>query len=219
MHWIQRHILRYLSSSDRSRYSELRPKDVEGNLFMYHLNQMIKADLVDKQLHNYGLTDKGKALVAQMSMRQGKPIAVPNILVIVVYRHGGQQVLYRWTRQPYRGHISFPFGRLHAGWTVLDMAASQLHFKTGLPATDFKLLGNVGVQIMKDEDLKLHYLAHIVEATGPGGEMEQDDLTGEAFWGDITTVKDTEIMPGFREIWKLVESAKPLFFKEITVRQ
>lgn len=219
MHWIQRHILRQLSSSDGSRYSELRPKDVEGNLFMYHLNQMMKGGLVDKQAAKYALTEKGKAIVAQMSMRKGAPIAVPNILVIVVYRQDDQQVLYRWTRQPYRGSISFPFGRLHTGWTVLGMAASQLHFKTGLSATDFKLLGNVSVQIMKGEDLKQHYLAHIVEAMGPGGEMEQDDLTGEAFWGDIDRVRDTEIMPGFREIWELTKSTKPLFFKEITVRQ
>lgn len=210
MHWIQIHILRLLSKADLGRYIELKPDDVEGNLFMYHRGLLDKQGLIEKHGKGFRLTHSGKELVASFSLSTGKSIVSPRQLVVIVYKHDDQYLLYRWNRHPYRGLISLPFGRLHVGWGIEDMAAEQLHYKGGLSADTWKYRGTVN---LRSQGPLAHSILYILEANGPGGDPTADGLTGEPFWGS----PGGELMPGFAEIFTLLESKQNLFFEEVTL--
>jgi hypothetical protein len=139
--------------------------------------------------------------------------------VAILYRSGDQLLLYRWNRQPYRGQVSLPFGRLHEGWEIEAMAAEQLHYKAGLPVDSWGHLGTVNLRVYAAAELVRHNLVIICEATGPGGILAADGLTGQPFWGSLRSVKSEELVPGFGEIIRLALSQSAPFFREINIQQ
>jgi hypothetical protein len=133
--WIQNHILLELTRHAARRYSELRPRDVEGNLFLYHLNGLIGDGLVEKTDNVYRLSVKGTQFAGTLSLETGKTRLQPKILVAVSCVNGqGEHLLVRWHRQPNIGQVSFPHGMMHFGETAADMAALELAEKAGLVA-------------------------------------------------------------------------------------
>lgn len=218
MHWIQKHILQHLSVHASRRYVQLKPPSVDGNLFMYHMQQLQKAGYIDREERAYQLSPQGKVYVSRMSLRKGVPLMQPKIVVMLVARNDtGQYLLFRWRRQPYYGLVSLPFSKLHFGRTLLETLEEALFYKTKLKGT-FTFLGDVYLrtQTNPDDATAEHTLAHIYEATNLSGTLgEYDGLTGEPFWGHPSAVPPGELTPGFADILKVIESGQRGFMKEI----
>ncbi len=70
MHRLQQHILHQLILNERQRYADLKPAEVEGNLFMYHLRCLMKNGHVEKCPDGrYRLAAEGKTYVDRLSLR------------------------------------------------------------------------------------------------------------------------------------------------------
>jgi len=55
MHPIQKDILKKLMLSKTAKYSALKPKDMEGNLFSYHLKDLAKEGFIESRNGLYAL--------------------------------------------------------------------------------------------------------------------------------------------------------------------
>lgn len=217
MHWIQKHVLRDLATHDTRRYKDLRPLDVEGNMFMYHLDQLVKEKLIEKSKSGYKLTTKGKTFVSSMSLQAGERRIQPKIVVMLDCKNAkGEQLLFGWRRQPYYGLISLPFSKTHFGKSVEETAAEELKNKSGLEG-EFAYRGDVYIQTNEDNEAIDHMLAHVFSVTRTKGELFSDELTGKAFWGDPNEYSDEEAVAGFNQILGLLQTKKTPFFEEIIV--
>lgn len=196
MHWIQRHILKQLAVADSRRYSELKPDGVEGNLFQYHSRDLQKQGLIDRSDGGYALTPKGKAFVANLSLtRDMKRRVQPRVITMVAASNeAGEWLLFRWSRQPYRGRVGFPSGRLGFGEDLFEAADDQLFYKTGYHG-DLTYLGTVILR--NDSD---HIVAQVFRATDLSGEHGSDGLTGTSFWGQLSDIPVEEQLTGTAEI-------------------
>jgi ADP-ribose pyrophosphatase YjhB (NUDIX family) len=221
MSWIQDHILLELTRSAVRRYSELRPQDVEGNLFMYHLKGLIKDGLVEKQDRHYTLTPKGLQLAGMLSLETGKARLQPKILTTIVCKNQADEYLFvRWHRQPNIGMVSFPHGMMHYGVSVADMAATELAEKSGLEAS-LAYRGEAYVRGMRGNEVDRHMLVHIFEAHD-WYASRTDELrpeVSECFWARLDSLAPQEFVPGFYEIACLVDMspAESYMFDDITV--
>jgi len=221
MNWIQQHILLELTKHAARRYSELRPDGVEGNLFLYHLDGLIKSGLVEKGDGAYRLSDKGRAQAATLSLASGKQRRQPIVITAVAARdESGRYLLFRWKRQPNVGLVSFPHGLAHAGVPLAEMAAVELAEKAGLEA-ELRFSGEASIIINRGDEADRHWLVHVFEAD-EWRELSEKQLrpeVGESFWASLDEVDQAEIMPGFFELAKYVDSRKggELFFCEISV--
>lgn len=202
------------------RYSQLRPQDVESNLFMYHLKGLLKAGLIQKANGAYQLSTKGLETVGLLSLSTGKIRLQPKILTAVICKNqAGEHLLARWHRQPNIGQISFVHGMLHFGRTALEMAATELAEKAGLEA-DLKHRGEVYVRGLRADSVDRHMLVHVFEALNPR-PSRQNELrpeVAEAFWAPLEQFTQADFVPGFWEIVQIYESTPGPFFQEITVR-
>src|SRR4051812_49299036 len=119
MHTTQKHIMSVLMQQSPRRYSELRPKDVEGNVFMHHLGVLIGNGLVMKTDNAYALTTGGKLFVDSLSSETLQPRLQPKIVVdIACQNERGEYLLFRRSKEPFRGLVGFPSGKIHFGETV-----------------------------------------------------------------------------------------------------
>ena len=203
MHWIQRHILKSLAFTDSQRYTELKPDGVEGNLFQYHARELEKANLIVRHDSGYKLTPAGIDFVADLSQSRAMNRQLPPRVVVMIIAQNkmGEYLLFRWRRHPYRGQISFPFGRQLRGQTSAWVAADQLKWKTGYKA-HLTYIGLVSLKTKTD-----HLLIQVYEASELQGKHGSDGLTGVSFWQDWAGVDAAKLYPGMVDILNWFESS------------
>lgn len=218
MHWIQKHIVRRLSTSDVLRYKELKPENIEGNMFMYHLGQLKKCGLIERMPAGYTLTTAGKTFVSGMSLRAAQQRKQPKIVVMLDCKNNkAQQLLFKWSRQPYLGLVSLPFSKLHYGMSAQEFAQSELEYRSNLIGEP-TYQGDVYIRSLHEDKVVDHVLAHIFSMTNVTGELtSKEPIIGKAFWGDPKTYKSSNVVPGFFEILKLLKTKNQPFFKEVTI--
>jgi ADP-ribose pyrophosphatase YjhB (NUDIX family) len=219
MHRLQSHILSQLILNPERRYADLKPAEVEGNLFMYHLKTLIKQDLVVKGSDGlYRLTLEGKRYADGLSLKTFKPRAQPRIVTLLVIRQGdGQYLFLRRKRQPLLGKVGFPYGKVHLDESIADAAARELHEKTGLTA-DLSHRGDGYITIYEQAEPVSQIMFHLFYGEEPMGELTAETSVGSAFWAGLESIDET-YMPSVRGLLaELAQSGDERFFVELSYR-
>lgn len=216
MHRLQQHILNRLISHEVQRYADLKPDEVEGNMFMYHLRQLISAGQVEKRADGlYELTAQGKRHVDGLSLVTYTTRVQPKIVTLVVCRNEvGEYLFYRRRRQPMLGMAGFPYGKIHLGETVAGAAVRELFEKTGLAAV-LEHKGDGYITIYQDGEPVSHIMFHLFYGENPVGELLPDSTSGKAFWGTLSDVDDT-FLPSVIDLLQLLkDTPSERFFAEL----
>lgn len=216
MHPIRRHIIHHLMINSCLKYSKLKPADIEGNVFMYHLKQLIKEELIQKRADGYyEFTSDGRLFADSLSLKTYRPRIQPKIVTLVICQNqDGQYLLYKRKREPFINLIGFPYGKIHLGETILDAATRELQEKTGISA-DLKHQGDVYLTVYQDNNLISHMLAHVFLGQNPNGQLRGQSEIGKCFWEKIKDPKDAKFMSGFLDLYELFRNPKTgLIFQE-----
>jgi len=213
MHEIQKHILKKLSLAKAVRYADLKPKAAEGNLFVYYLKKLIKERYVLSKDRRYGLTSKGKNFVDRVSFEIFQERTQPKIVTLLVIEHKKNYLLYHRKRSPFMGSIGFPYGKIHLEEHIAEAAERELNEKTGFSA-NLHHRGDVYITAYDETELLTHMLCHVFTGSNPSGILKTDSSIGEVFWGKIEDISNDKLMPGVKQILKLVRKNKNRFFAE-----
>jgi len=220
MHYLQQNIIKILATRESARYSEIKPKTIESNHFLYHLYQLIKDGLVGKRADkSYYLANKGKAYIDNLSFSSFKVRSQPKIVNLLVCKNDNDEyLLYKRVHQPFIGQVGFPYGKIHLGETIGESSKRELLELTGLSA-ELSHRGDVYTTVFHDDVLITHTLFHVHYAENPVGEFHPGSQYGTFFWSKIDDASSETYFPGFVEIYKLIQSIKSdKFFEEYIFR-
>lgn len=201
-------------------YSQMRPTGVESNHFAYHLDQLVKDDIVGKQDKRYFLAPQGLATVDRMSQEKMVPRQQPHILTVVdITNAKGQTLVFRRAFQPYIQKFGFPLGKTHLEESVAEAAERELREKTGLSGIALTQRGMVYVHV-KQQDITItkalcHVLSGQVVSARP---LCPSPHRGQSRWADVSKLRPGQCMPGFLDIKQLLATSPPgqLFFAELS---
>ena len=215
MHPIQSHVIGSLVVNSYLGFSKLKPKNVEGNLFMYHLKKLLDEDLVVKIDGVYKLTSKGALYADKLSLDSLKPRIQPKIVTLVACKNDkGEYLMYLRKREPFFGLIGFPYGKIHLGETIQQAAERELKEKNGLSAK-LKHRGDVYITVYKDNELVSQMFCHVFGGENAKGQLKENSVIGRCNWQKIDKLTDSKFMPGFADIFKLLKKGdQGLFFDE-----
>lgn len=218
MHRIQTHILARLAGKGYyRRYSELKPKDVEGNVFMYHLRRLIELGYVRKKDDGYELAPKGLQFIDTLSMKTWQPRIQPKIVTLIVCQNSkGEWLLYRRMKSPFYGMVGFPYGKVHLGERLEEAVLRECEEKIKIAVSQAAHIGDAYVVVYEEGEVISHMLAHVFRAELPKGSGEK--VGGDCFWAKVDDPADPEYIPGFTEIFRIVaerQAAEPRFFCEL----
>lgn len=203
---IQLKILTKLLRAKGLRYSEAQIREIDNDLYNYHLKFLVSKGFVEKKDNRYYLSNKGKKYVQKMDVsgdvkKYFKLTVLP--YVVRTYKGRRQILLQRRLRHPYFGDIGTVSGKVHIDEKVEEAARRKLGEETGLEA-DFKLLGVVR-KIRRDKEGTVieDSLYHVCYGENPTGKLVSINNYGENFWTDfdaaikyqrknITAGKETE---------------------------
>lgn len=190
---VQLQILTILNGTlDIQRYSNLKPKDVDNDLFNYHLQFLVKKDLVKKSKEGYKISLKGKKIMSNIDA-VGKKYELFRFSItanVIKKKNGKKYILgQKRLRHPYYGDISTISGKVKKGELVTDAAKRKLKEETGLEA-EFKGLG-LFRKIRKNEEGEVieDTVYNTCYAENPTGELIGKNEYGENKWYEVEEFK------------------------------
>lgn len=186
-HHIQRDIVKTLCFCTDIRFSKLKPKNLESNIFMYHLKQLIKMGLVEKSPSGaYQLSSKGLAYVDKLSLYTKRPALQPKTVVYLqILDKKGSQLYWRRKIQPSINRVGVPIGKLHHGEDIKDSAKRELLEKTGLDNVDLEYRGIANLKFLAGDVLISNIICFVF--IGQAKTIRPKLISGErgdVFWSN-----------------------------------
>jgi ADP-ribose pyrophosphatase YjhB (NUDIX family) len=213
-HYLQQDIINKLSRAETCRFSELKPKELESNLFMYHLKQLITAGYVKKVPSGYQLGAAGLTYVDMLSRTNSKPRKQPKLVSILAVRNSeGEYLLARRLLQPYIDKHMFLSGKQHFGESAEDHIKRELAEQTSLLLAP-KRRGLADIRIKADGQLLTHIVAHIYSFDYDGPPPPDSDKFTYS-WQAVAG--QPQVVAGTIALYERLEREKELFFIDLAI--
>lgn len=203
LHHIQKGILDNLATAHSSRYSDLKPPDMDGNIFSYHLKLLLTDRYVLKNDDGlYVLSPKGKDYVVH---RYENPLLQAHSIFLIVLRRGDQWLLRERLVQPLLGMSGFIHGEPIANESVIETAERRLHDKTGIKIT-LHIHSSGLVRISQDSIITSYSHAIILVGNTDEDMTVTSDPTGRNYWGNAMDLAKEFVLPSCSSIVERVVS-------------
>lgn len=215
MHRIQKDILNKLIRSPAARYAQLRPKELDGNIFTYHLQQLIAAKLVKKSDDgSYALTQKGKLAGININLSAQDNLHQSHSVLLLAAKKNDSWLLRKRTVHPAYGKIGFIHFEPVPMEPIVETARRGFQLRSGLKA-NFKVRGGGYITLIKDGELESFVHFTLLYADKVSGQLIPGSDTGENLWyeGDFS---DASMIPSMSDLVRLIESQQQPFFTELS---
>lgn len=198
-HTIQKQILtRLMARPDGCRYRDMRPANIENDLYNYHLQQLVKLGLVGKYGNTYKLSPDGHRYILDIQPMDitgmvADKFKLAALALVLRETHDGLETLYQ-TRgyAPSAGSQQIIGGSIRKGELVTKAAQRRLREEAGLDA-EFSYFGTIR-KIRQDADgfpySDITY--HICFAINPTGKLIVDNVYGHHDWVPLRTLINNE---------------------------
>ena len=215
-HHLQKEILFKLVTSPSARFAELKPAGVDGNIFTYHLQQLIKQKYVVKEKNGtYGLTSLGKAVGINILLSPKELLEqAHSVFFIIVRDKDGRWLLRKRLAHPMYGKIGFVHGEPNAHESLSVSAKKALKERTGLTAT-FTPMGSGYIRIFNGEDLESFTHFTLLRAHDLTGTLVKIKGNGENIWLDKPDFKSEEMIPSMSDLGQVIEDGASKIFVEL----
>lgn len=218
MHHIQAKILNTLLYADSLPYAAMRPNGIESNHYAYHLDQLLREQLIVKKDKRYRLSPYGLTTIDRLSHGDMHVRLQPHIATALdITTPTGKTLLFTRNFQPYFHRTGFPLGKIHLEETIAQAATRELYEKTGLQDIPLVHRGMAYIEAHQEGVTISKVLYHIFH-----GEVNTELPTttpahrGTCVWAHHTTPAPHTLMPGFLALKSLLASSQGLFFTEIS---
>ncbi len=210
-HHIQQEIIDKLSRAASLRFSQLKPKSLEANLFIYHLKQLIKLGYIEKCDEGYRLAPAGLTYVDSLTLTNRKPRKQPKLIAIFALQNSrGEWLLARRKLQPYIGQLMIPSGKQHFGESPEEHIKREINEQIG---QEIKLqrCGFADIRIRKNNQLVSHISAHIYR-----GDYEGElPVETAKFSYERVAKPNVDFLTGTKEILNLLQKGQENFWTSL----
>ncbi|MCA9349090.1 hypothetical protein KC878_03015 [Candidatus Saccharibacteria bacterium] len=196
MHHIQQKILMRLAFNDSLRFSELKPDEYENKLFDYHLKQLLRDKLVEKdQTGNYTLTAVGRQVgIRNLTVAKSGPQAHTILFLAVRAGANGPWLLYKRLVHPLKDRIGFMHASPVIGNSLETAASQELLSKTGLTA-DFAVKGSGIFEMWSRENLESFTHFVLLYSQDISGQLQPSHSHAEYFWAEGPDFNSPDMLP------------------------
>jgi hypothetical protein len=197
LHHIQGNILDQLATASTRRYGELKPSHLDGNVFNYHLKQLISGKYVIKSLDgDYSLTAHGKDYIVH---RYEDPLEQAHSIFLIALNRGDDWLMRERLVHPVLGMVGFIHGEPQASEPLLVTAHRRLKEKTGIE-TDLSLHSSGLIRIMRDGACESFSHAIILKGTTQDTFSITSDATGSQHWYTKDQLTQSQVLPSCTDI-------------------
>lgn len=199
-HHIQKTALDKLATKEFLRYSELKPADLDGNVFGYHLKRLISDKFVVQNADGYySLTTKGRDFIIHRFEDSSRSA---HTIFLIVIKNGNTYLVRERRVQPLLGYTGFIHGEPAPELSVIESAQKRLYEKTSLEL-DLSIKGSALITQYKNDELQSYSHAIILYSETDSKKITESDETGLNYWSDLAV---PDLLPSCHDIIKMIEN-------------
>lgn len=211
MHHIQRSILDQLASFESARYSQINSSHLDGNIFIYHLRQLIAANYICKNSDgSYSLTQKGKTYI--VNRFENPQLQAHSVLLLVIKDQHQGYLMRRRMVQPHLDYVGFVHGEPQADETIITTVKKRLHTKTNLNAKSIEIFSS-GLVKMTSQALESYSNCIVITIEPEKGKLLTEDLTGQNYWLKRSELSNFKLLPSTLAILERIDKDDRSFFE------
>ena len=200
IHHIRKSILDKLATAQSMRYAELKPPNLDGNVFTYHLKGLISEKFVLKNdFGEYSLTQAGKDYIVH---RYEESALSAHSIFLIVLQNESNYLLRRRKVQPLIEYAGFMHGEPKAGENVLVSAKKRLCAKTGIENVKLSIAGSALISQYINSELQSFSSAIIIYGKTNKNIKIESDSTGINFWSSLGSTE--KLLPSCNDIIKMI---------------
>lgn len=214
-HHIQKHILKVLTYSDYARFRDMRPKNVDSNLYNYHLKLLIKEGFVGKCELGYSLTPQGMRFADHVSVDKYEYRQQPKLLTKLIHINVKNEIiLWPKYKQPFIGRWSLPSGKMHYEDSDIESAVlREIKYLSVKDPYNLRHAGTVEYSVFVANVLVTHTIAYVFTAT-------LIDVTHErARYWPVESLHEINLSPGTLPTIQAVLQENAYFYKNFTIKE
>lgn len=212
-HHIQKQIITDLVECEFARYADLKPSNIEGNVFTYHLKNLITQKYIMKNDDGaYCLTNKGKLYGINSSIKSKDLLEQAHSIILLYIRNKDRWLLRKRLVQPMHGKIGFIHGEPISEETIEETGKRILLTRTGLEG-DMTVKGSGYIMIQDDISMIAYSNFTLLEVNNLKGEMIKLDSHGENMWLENPDFNSSEMIPSMPDLVSAINSTG-LFFMD-----
>ena len=215
-HNIRQHILHALTYVKWGRFRDMRPKNVDSNLYNYHLKALIKDGYVEhNKTKGYRLSPLGLYYAEQTSSENFKMCQKPKIITMSYIENEKREVLL-WCqpRQPFINAWALINGKVHYEDESIESAAKrEIDSFINKPIQTIRQAGLIEVNVKILNNKVTHFIAHIFVINLNDNNIKAEHMK----WININDLSNYKLAPVAKEIIQLVRSKDTFFYKHFNV--
>lgn len=208
LHPIRKEILHNLLFTSESRFSDLKPTQMEGSQFTYHLDELVRLGYIKQNSNgSYSLTEEGKNFANKYDYDSKSPsIQAKHSVIVCPIRNNNEILVYKRLKNPFYGCQGFMTGKVQYGESIIETARREMKEETnleGLPELltirHFRVFDKNTNKLLEDKVMYIH------KVENPTGELIHNS-EGEFFWLKLSEVNKTITNPleEFQEVLEIL---------------
>jgi len=177
------------------RFSEISSVlSIRSNMVAYHLDQMIKEGVLEKDGEDYyRLTKKGEEMLPFFAQITGKEVGALSVVIVAIVKNDKICLLKR-KKRPYLGYWGMIGGKLKMHESIAETAVREAKEETGLDC-EFHSINAVIHERVKENDLFKHAFVLFLTKVVPKSEKLKESEEGKIDWFDLKNLNEDVIIP------------------------
>jgi len=167
--------------------------NIPSNKLAYHLDELQKQGLLEKDENLYKVTKTAQSLLPKMAQITGKEQG-PLTVIISAITKGNKILLMKREKRPYKGYWSMIGGKMKISESIQECAIREAKEETGLDTKFKSVKGVVHERVREDGTIKhgfVFFFTHVEPKTQALTATEE----GQLDWFDIRNLENTQIIP------------------------
>lgn len=218
---IQKNLLKKLMYNQKLKYNELWDKSIPSSYNNYHLKELIKQGVVEKEEDYYKLSAKGFEYVSSLDGEKINTHKKPLVcaFILCVDTNNEKILLHRRKKQPYLGVWCMPGGKNDFLDNNRETSKKELFEETGLKGEpEIKIIDETFTYFQ--EEVIQHIYAYYYVCTQFSGELAIQNREGENKWIDISNLSKLNLFPELQTIIpKLLDENVNFLLQETIIKQ
>jgi ADP-ribose pyrophosphatase YjhB (NUDIX family) len=166
-------IIKEFLYNNRLKFSDIEKSlKTRSNKLAYHLKNLIKKGVLEKQGNAYQLSETAEELIPYLSEKQ----SLLPVILIALAKNSNQVFLHTRKKRPFKNKLSLPGGRILSGES-LNEAVNRIMKKKHSINAELKNINSVSIEYVKKHDKKLHTFLLILATATTEDKIEYTNVS------------------------------------------
>ena len=189
------------------KFSEIEKEiGIRSNALAYHLEQMVKDELLEKQGSAYKLTDKAEKMIPFFAHLTGKEVgALPVVLVAILNKKRTKICLLKRAKRPYKDYWGVIGGKLKLEESIEETAVRESKEETNLLCKFEKINAVLHERVRENNNVKHAFVLFFTTVIAENEDSRCSE-EGNVQWFELSKLDNEKIIPS--DMWMLKNCLK-----------